>query len=62
MDKVPDPGSNEAVTLGCLCPYYDNNRGRGFTWTNEKGEKVTAFWVSAECPLHAKAGIAREDE
>ena len=56
MVKVPNPGSYEAQKLGCLCPVLDNSRGQGFKWTNEKGEKVTAFWVSDECPLHRNQG------
>jgi len=56
MDKVPDPGSDEAVKLSCCCPVLDNNFGQGFTWRNENGERVRSFWISAKCPLHGSGG------
>ncbi len=43
---VPNPGSNEAVKKGCLCPVYDNNMGQGLPDGN--------FWISEGCPLHDK--------
>ncbi len=59
MDKVPNPGSDEAIVLGCLCPSMDNHRGRGFPWRNEDGEVVASFWISAKCPLHASGKTER---
>lgn len=26
---IPNPGSNEAIDLGCTCPVLDNCRGKG---------------------------------
>jgi len=39
---VPNPGSNEAIELGCICPVLDNNHGMG------KGP----FWYTEGCPVH----------
>ena len=48
-DDKPNPGSDEAVDAGCLCPVMDNRRGKGaYLGKNDM------FWINAECPLHAK--------
>lgn len=47
--KKPNPGSNEAVDLGCTCPVLDNEHGRGFPYPDIE-EPV--FWITAGCPLH----------
>ena len=39
---VPNPGSNEAIELGCICPVLDNNHGRG----------SGPFWYTEGCPVH----------
>jgi len=48
MKPVPNPGSPEAVELGCLCPVHDNARGRGAAMT----DNGPVFWQNANCPLH----------
>lgn len=45
----PNPGSDEAVKLGCLCPCSDNAYGIGAQGTS--GENAI-FWVNGDCPLH----------
>lgn len=47
-DAIPNPGSNEAILLGCICPVEDNHHGEGFPW----GEIENSFWINTECPLH----------
>ena len=54
MSDVPNPGSPEAMKLGCKCPVLDNAHGRGFPW----GGNEPSFWVNEECPLHG-AGCGR---
>jgi hypothetical protein len=49
QSKHPNPGSDEALDLGCSCPVLDNAHGRGI-WTGNGLEP--AFWISADCPLH----------
>ena len=46
MTPVPNPGSEEALALFCICPVFDNHNGEGVN-----GE----FWITAGCPLHDKA-------
>jgi hypothetical protein len=43
----PNPGSPEAVALGCICPRLDNSRGSGYLGSGE-------FWVTIGCPVHQK--------
>ena len=53
---TPPPGSDAAVTRGCLCPRIDNARGRGYVRTGENG------WLCVmveECPLHGLGGKKR---
>ena len=51
-DSPPNPGSPEAVALGCRCPVMDNARGRGAPgWKDEQGTPL--FWYSDDCKLHA---------
>ena len=42
MTDTPNPGSAEAIALGCTCPRWDNRNGAGVVID---GERV---W----CPLH----------
>jgi hypothetical protein len=44
--EPPNPGSDAAVSLGCICPVMDNNRGLYVPWPG-------GFWVNEGCPLHA---------
>lgn len=44
--RQPNPGSDEAVALGCTCPIYDNNHGRRQPWPD--------WWITAGCPLHTE--------
>ena len=39
----PNPGSEEAGKMGCKCPIYDNEYGRGCG-----GE----FVIRMDCPVH----------
>jgi hypothetical protein len=45
--SIPNPGSDQAVKLGCTCPRIDNCRGKGIMI-----EGVVQFWVSENCSLH----------
>ena len=48
MTPKPNPGSQEAIWLGCLCPILDNHRGHGIP--QKKGPPL--FIYTAECPVH----------
>ena len=43
---TPNPGSDEAIALGCTCPVMDNNYGKGYMGMED------VFWYSANCPVH----------
>lgn len=47
---VPDPGSNEALSLGCTCPVIDNGYGRGYL--GQPG----VFVFNCGCPIHGPHG------
>lgn len=52
-DKTPNPGSDEALALGCLCPVMDNCHGQG-----AYGPGSDVFWVDDSCKLHGpKIGL-----
>jgi len=48
LRDTPNPGSDAAIALGCICPVMDNGRGRGAMGI--KG----LFWYSAQCPVHSE--------
>jgi len=54
---MPNPGSDEAVEMGCACPVLDNARGRGAWGTS--GEDAL-FWISASCPIHPNTEVGDE--
>jgi hypothetical protein len=48
-DTAPNPGSDEAIKLGCKCPVLDNAHGRGYM-----GVAGTFVYVEG-CPVHVFA-------
>jgi hypothetical protein len=54
-NKVPNPGSDEAIAMGCICPSVDNCHGKGYLVPGSG-----AFCVSGACPIHG--GETNEDE
>lgn len=40
----PNPGSEEAIKQGCICPVIDNHYGEGLP----NGD----FWYTEGCPVH----------
>ena len=47
--KPPNPGSKEAIAMGCRCPALDNAHGAGFPWGGKQ-----SFYISELCKLHAQ--------
>ncbi len=43
---IPNPGSDEAIALGCKCPTLDNAHGKG-----ARGDP-DLFWINKDCPIH----------
>lgn len=46
MKDIPNPGSYEAIRLGCKCPVMDNNNGR---WPPYPPD---GWWMVFGCPVH----------
>jgi len=53
LTEMPNPGSDDAVDLGCTCPILDNGHGKGSAW----GEGV--FWYSVDCPVHSRTSTIK---
>jgi len=48
--RIPNPGSNEAIKMGCTCPIIDNRYGAGI----KTDSGAVLFWYSEDCPVHEK--------
>jgi len=48
----PNPGSPEAVDIGCTCPRMDNSYGRGYMGGVKDPEGNTVFVIAQGCPIH----------
>lgn len=44
--EMPNPGSNEAISLGCTCPVLDNGHG------DEDLGRIRGFYITHGCPVH----------
>jgi hypothetical protein len=45
----PNPGSDDAILRGCLCPVHGNNYGR------TPPCPPSGWWITPGCPVHAAA-------
>ncbi len=50
-EKIPNPGSKEAMELGCRCPVLDNNYGKGSNFG------PNTFYINETCPLHSSKNL-----
>ena len=55
--KIPNPGSDEALDMGCRCPVLDNAHGKGRHW-----QDGGLYWINEECDLHAPAPTPTPNE
>ncbi len=46
-EQIPNPGSDEALYQGCICPVMDNFHGQGWFFRGNR-----QFWIALDCPLH----------
>lgn len=46
VPAVPNPGSGEAIALGCQCAVLDNNHGRTPPWPPD------GWYITGGCPVH----------
>lgn len=52
---IPNPGSGEAIKLGCKCPVIDNHNGLGYGGGLRFGDDSRpTFVVSQRCKIHWK--------
>jgi len=58
LGTPPNPGSDEAIELGCICPVIDNGHGRGYFGDGAK----YGFVVREDCPLHGGGDFLQTDE
>ena len=49
-NNVPNPGSDEALAIGCKCPVMDNCHGKGYLVAGSG-----SFCIREDCPVHGKA-------
>ena len=49
MVVIPNPGSDEAIEQGCMCPVLDNGHGSDSLAKDRGG-----FIIVVGCPLHWK--------
>ena len=47
MTGEPNPGSDAARELGCICAVLDNNRGRFAPYPPDGW-----WWITSGCPVH----------
>lgn len=47
VPRTPNPGSDEAGAMGCICPVMDNNHGKWPPWPPH------GWWMVEGCPVHA---------
>lgn len=53
-DKIPNPGRDAALAMGCTCPMLDNGHGNEELW------KIRGFWINSDCPLHGDGSQGNE--
>lgn len=52
MDVRPNPGSEDALRLGCRCPVMDNNHGQYPPFPAGE-DREEGWYVSMRCMVHA---------
>lgn len=57
-EKRPNPGSPEAVKLGCACPIMDNHYGSGFM----QGDNGPMFWIDTGCIIHGMPKFMEDED
>jgi hypothetical protein len=52
---TPNPGSDDAISLGCTCPVLDNSHGKGWMGGGE-------FWITEGCPVHSRKDVDGKED
>lgn len=51
--SLPNPGSDAALALGCICPVLDNGHGQDdFAPHYDNGKPC--FWITIGCNVHGE--------
>lgn len=58
--KIPNPGSKDAINMGCTCAVLDNGHGAGCGQFTDSGEPC--FWITENCPIHGIESSKGENE
>lgn len=53
-DSLPNPGSDDALKLGCQCPVLDNGHGKDDFAPYYAEDGSPGFWMTPECPIHGE--------
>lgn len=61
MSAPPNPGSSEAIKLGCTCPVIDNGYGKGYMGGAKGKDGGTVFVYTLGCPLHGHSSEDAEE-
>jgi hypothetical protein len=51
-----NPGSPEAIAIGCRCARLDNNHGKFAPWPPD------GWWINGNCPVHAQGSVEVLDD
>lgn len=57
VDYYLNPGSPEALNVGCECPVLSNGHGIGAyggAISEPDSPWKKAFWINGDCPIHGK--------
>lgn len=57
---TPNPGSEEAISIGCTCPVMDNGYGRGYLGGVQDETGQTVFVTNDNCPVHGSGSAHRQ--
>lgn len=49
---LPNPGSHDAIQQGCVCPVYDNARGRRAPIPPDDEHPQGQWLIATDCPVH----------
>jgi hypothetical protein len=53
VSDKPNPGSDAALDLGCICAVLDNNHGRFPPYPAVPDQGLPeAWWITEGCPVH----------
>lgn len=56
-----NPGSKEALAIGCTCPVVDNGHGKGIYGGLLFDDGKPKFWIAGNCPIHNSTSADNSD-